>query len=105
MANITPSKGQVLVKWIEENNQVESVAQNADGSVAVPTAPTISDKENRLCQLEVLSGPKVGQIALASEWSLSNLVPGTSDIYFINEESIVGYSDAPISGVLADYED
>jgi len=104
MANITPAKGLILVKWIEENNVSEGIAQNSNGSVSVPTSePKIG--ESKLAQLEVLSGTKAGQIALASEWQLTDLLPGTTNVYFISEDAIRGYSDAPISGELANYED
>ena len=94
MANITPSKGYVLVKWLPENEQPESM-QNSDGSVAIST-PSPMDYEKPLCQFEVMSGPKVGQIALANSYAVNNPLPGLDDVYFISEESILGYSDAPI---------
>ncbi len=104
MANITPAKGLVLVKWIEENNVSEGITQNSNGSVSVPTSEP-QNSEPRLAQLEVLSGTKAGQIALASEWQLTDLLPGTANVYFISEDAIRGYSDAPISGELANYEE
>ena len=94
MANITPAKGQILVRWLSEN---EEPVQNSDGSVAVPTdKPSMIDYEKPLCQFEVMSGPKVGQIALANSYAVNNPLPGLDDVYFIPEESILGYSDAPI---------
>ena len=94
MANITPAKGYILVKWLPENDQPESM-QNGDGSVTIPT-PASVDYEKPLCQFEVMSGPKVGQIALANSYAVNNPLPGLDDVYFISEDSILGYSDAPI---------
>lgn len=103
MANITPTKGYVLVKYLPENEQP---VQNADGSVAVPTgAPVLPYDEKPLCQFEVLSGPKVGQIALASKYSTSNPIPGASDVYFLSEEGIKGYVDQPITPASYSSED
>lgn len=93
MPDIKPTKGNVIVRWLPENDKPEETPMPVSEGMVGNAKPY---KEEELCQLEVMSGPNEGKIALASQWSLSQLIPGTVDQYFIEEASIEGYAEAPL---------
>lgn len=101
MATITPAKGQVLVRYLEEAPSVETPQQ----TVPSPMDARTPEYESELAQIEILSGTKTGSIGLICEWHLSQLVPGSTDMYFAPEESILGYSDVPLTQIDTSSED
>lgn len=104
MANITPAPGQVLVRYLEDATEDTESVQLVGGSEPI-NKDVVSESEHELSQVEIMTGKNAGQIGLVSEWNLSDLVPGTMDMYFAQESAILGYSDAPLTEVVSVVEE